>query len=71
MNVQAGKRYTLIKETKQTVTNFKVTVNWVEDRGDFFYIGYTPDDFRICRWGTCKIKKNGKYKAINYKFIEA
>ncbi|KAB0577212.1 hypothetical protein EI53_01234 [Fusobacterium naviforme] len=66
--LEAGKRYMVTRETSSTVKRFPATVNWIEDRGNFWYIGYEPDDFRICRWGTCKVKKQGQYKAINYTF---
>ena len=67
--VEAGKRYVITREASSgCVKRFPAVINWVEDRGDFWYIGYTPDDFRICRWGTLKVKKQGKYKAVNYSF---
>ncbi len=72
MKIEAGKHYTITRNGRGTdERSFTATVNWVEDRGDFWYIGYTPDDFRICRWGCCKVKKSGQYKAINYRFEEA
>ena len=72
IEVLPTKRYEITRETsKGDVRRFTATIDWVEDRGDFFYIGYTPDDFRICRFGALKVKKNGKYKAINYSFKRA
>ena len=68
--VKAGKKYRMIRETAKTVTRFIATVTSVEDKGDHWYIGYTPDDFRVCRWGFCKVKKEGQYKAINYRLEE-
>ena len=68
--IKAGKKYRMIRETAKTVTRFIATVTSVEDKGDHWYIGYTPDDFRVCRWGYCKVKKEGQYKAINYRFEE-
>lgn len=68
--VEAGKRYEITREDKVSARRFLGTVTSVEDRGEFWYIGYTPDDFRVCRWGYCKVKKNGLYKAINYSFKE-
>lgn len=66
--VEVGKKYVVTREDRNTTTNFVATIHSVEDRGDLWYIGYTPDDFRICRWGYCKVKKNGKYGAVNYSF---
>lgn len=66
--VEAGKRYIVIRETEKEVRRFTAMITWVEDRGDFWYIGYKPDDIRVCRFGTLKVKKVGKYKAVNYSF---
>ena len=66
--IKAGQRYMVTREDKSTVRKFAVVVNWIEDRGEYWYVGYTPDDFRICRWGCCKVKKQGKYERINYSF---
>lgn len=72
MNIEAGKRYTMTRNVRGAYDrSFKVTVDWVEDRGDYWYIGYTPDDFRICRWGCCKVKKHGQFKTVNYTFEAA
>lgn len=74
--LEVGKRYTFIKEKAMpelaeiTITRFVARVNWIEDRGDFWYIGYTPDDFRVCRFGALKVKKDGKFKSVNYRFEE-
>ena len=67
--LEAGKRY-IVTDTRngKVARQFTAIVNWVEDRGDFWYIGFTPDDFRICRFGLTKVKKQGRYKAINYTF---
>ena len=58
--------FTRIDEKEKTVKKFIATVTSVEDCGDFWYIGYEPEDIRVCRWGYKKIKKEGKYRAINY-----
>lgn len=72
MNIEAGKRYTMIRNVRGTDERaFEVTVNWVEDRGDFWYIGYEPVIHRICMWGCCKVKKHGQYKTVNYRFQAA
>ena len=70
--IEAGKRYIFRKlrygEVEQTFTG---TVTGVEDRGDYLYIGYKPDNFRICRFGYFRIKKEGQYKVINWELAEA
>ena len=68
--IEAGKRYEVTREDKVSARRFLAVVTTVEDRGEFWYVGYTPDDFRICRWGYCKVKKEGSFKAINYRFKE-
>lgn len=66
--IEAGKRYMVVRTKGRDISRFAARINWVEDRGDTYYIGYTPDDIRVCRWGCCSVKKNGKFKAINYSF---
>lgn len=70
--VEAGKKYKAVKQNFKTLeeTAFIVTVNWVEDRGDYWYIGYEPDEKRICQFGACKVRKEGRYKVINWRFEE-
>ncbi len=68
--IETGKRYEITKHSPGGTETFTATVNWIEDKGDSWYIGYTPDDFRICRWGCLHKKKEGRYKAINYDFRE-
>ena len=68
--IEAGKKYKVTREAVSTVTRFLATVTSIEDRGDFWYIGYKPDDFRVCRWGYCRVRKEGQYKALNYRFEE-
>lgn len=68
--VQAGKRYLVTREDLNTVRRFTARVNWVEDRGDFWYIGYEPDDKRVCQFGAVKVKKVGQFRRINYSFKE-
>ena len=64
---EVGKRYEFTKiRAGKAEQVFTAKVTNIEDRGDFWYIGYTPDDFRVCRWGYLKIKKEGQFKAINY-----
>ena len=32
----------------------------IEDRGDYLYIGFVPNDFRICRFGYFRLYKDGR-----------
>lgn len=70
--LEAGKRYT-VTETRcgQVERRFTARVDWIKDRGDHWHIGYTPDDYNVCRFGAVKVKKQGKYKVINYTFTTA
>ena len=80
IKIEAGKIYVLTKtNAKQgTVEEFKARVDCIEDRGDKWYIGYTPIYGRhIYRNGGCRnhgkfgslsVKKEGSFAAINYGF---
>ena len=70
--VQAGRRYEMTHTNNKqgTQKRFTATVTSVEDRGDFYYVGYKPDNIRVCRFGYCRVKKNGRYNAVNYDFKE-
>lgn len=39
----------------------------IEDRGDYLYIGYVPNDFRICRFGYFRLYKDGQNRAVDWK----
>lgn len=81
--VEAGKHYKVTvtaipgcayAKFHGTEKKFTAVVNWVEDRGDRWYIGFEPDTWQgrlhICQWGTCSVLKQGQHKAINYTFEE-
>ena len=72
--IEAGKRYLITRNAKAVVERFTALVTNVEDRGDFWYIGYTPErdknGHKRCEWGYCKVKKYGKYNSVNYEFEE-
>ena len=70
MRIEEGKRYLITRDEKGKITKFKATVTSVVERDDYFYVGYTPDNFRICRWGYTKVKKEGRYKYFNDTFEE-
>ena len=70
MKIEAGKRYMITRDAKGVITRFPVTVTSVTERSDYYYVGYTPDDFRICRWGYTRVKKEGRYQGINDTFEE-
>ncbi len=65
MKIEAGKRYMITRDEKGTIIRFTATVTSVDERDEYFYVGYTPDDFRMGRWGYAKIKKEGRYKYFN------
>ena len=70
--IRAGKIYQITKIVNNSMAaRFMAEVTSVEDCGDHWYIGYKPTDFaKACRWGFLKIKKEGRYKAINYSIVE-
>ena len=43
----------------------------IEDRGDYLYIGYTPNNIRVCRFGYFKLYKDGKDRAVSWKVTMA
>lgn len=59
------KRYMMTRESKGGIEKFPVTVTSVTERDDYFYVGYTPDDFRVCRWGYTRVYKDEKKRAVN------
>lgn len=73
MKIEAGTRYIITRTDSKTgiTEEFSATVEWVEDKGDHYYIGYKPDDIRIGRFGALKLKKHGQYRAVNHTFRTA
>lgn len=71
MKIEAGVRYIVTRTNSNTETTeeFVVTVTWIEDRGNYYYIGYKPDDIRFGMFGAIKLKKHGQYKVINHTFM--
>lgn len=64
--ILAGKRYMMTLESKsEGIRKFPVKITSVTERDDYFYVGYTPDDFRVCRWGYTRVYKDGKKRAVN------
>ena len=68
--IEVGRRYEITRKTATAVKRFTARVTSVEDRGDSWYIGYKPDDIRVCRWGYLKVRKTGQYRSINYSLAE-
>ena len=47
-------------------------VTSIEDRGDYLYIGFTPNDAsHNCRFGYFKLFKDGKDRAVNWRVTMA
>lgn len=44
---------------------FKATINWIDDRGDYWYVGYRPVEYGICEFGTFKVHKDRLCKFRN------
>lgn len=70
MKIEAGKRYMITRDQNGVIMKFSATVTSVEERDEYYYVGYTPDDFRICRWGYSKVKKEGSWQHFNDTFEE-
>lgn len=68
--IETGKKYEITRHSPWGTETFIATINWIEDKGDSWYIGYAPDDIRVCRWGCFHIKKEGIYEKINYTLRE-
>ena len=43
----------------------------IEDRGDYLYIGYTPNDIKVCRFGYFKLFKDDKDRAVSWRVTMA
>ena len=60
--VQMGKRYEFVERTRAGTTVFTARVTSVEDRVDFRYVGFVPDDTRVGRWGFTRVYRDGFQK---------
>lgn len=73
LNVETGHTYLMVTNRfGADVESRLVKVTSVEDRGDFYYIGYRPlNGFSNLSFGYAKVKKNGSYRAVNHRFQAA
>lgn len=55
--IKKDARLWLTETNKQETIRFIAKINWVEDRGDSLYFGYTPEDGH-CAWGNTGFYKN-------------
>lgn len=62
IQVQEGKRYEFLQRDKEGARSFTARVTSVEDRDYFQYVGFTPDDFRVGRWGFTRFYPDGIQK---------
>lgn len=84
-DVKVGNKYMLIRTYSEAckderlrgkIERFEVTINWIEDRGDEYYFGYTSTIQNpwtpgyVCAFGNAGIKKVGQYKCINIRIEE-
>ena len=46
-------------------------VTSIEDRGDHLYIGFTPNDIRVCRFGYFKLFKKANSNAVQWRVTMA
>lgn len=70
--LKIGKSYTMtqVHSTDGIQSQFVAIIDSVDDRGDYWYIGYRPNDFKYGRFGFAKVKKNGQFKTLNWRFEE-
>lgn len=68
--LKIGKHYimTQVHSKDGIQSQFKAKIDSVDDCGDYWYVGYQPEDIKYGRFGFCKVKKNGQYKALNWQF---
>ena len=59
IQVEEGKRYEFVQRQKTGVTVFTARVTSIEDRRNFKYVGFKPDDIRIGRWGFTRVYPDG------------
>ena len=57
--------------TTGETNHFFGIITSVEDRGDYLYIGYTPNDIRVCRFGYFKLFKKDNNNAVQWKVVMA
>lgn len=62
--IEAGKKYIITEKIKDKIRMFSARINYVEDRGEYFYIGYTPDDFIHGRFGAFRYYKDGQERPV-------
>ena len=51
--------------------HFYGIITSIEDRGDYLYIGFKPNDIRICRFGYFKLYKDCKDRAVSWRVTMA
>jgi hypothetical protein len=61
---------TLRSIMKAGTKDFKAQINWVEDRGEFWYYGYTPDDPMNGAWGCARQYKDETTRQWGTFFVE-
>lgn len=44
---------------------FKATINWIDDRGEYWYVGYRPLEQGICEFGCFRVYKDRLCKCRN------
>ena len=62
LRVREGKRYEFLQRSKVGIQRFTAMVTSVEDRISYQYVGFTPDDFRIGRWGFTRVYPDGPHR---------
>lgn len=46
-------------------------ITGIEDRGDYLYIGFIPNDFRVCRFGYFRLYKKANNNAVQWRVTMA
>lgn len=58
----------------KAITTMQVKVDWVEDRGEYLYVGYTPagKDRRICTFGAARLYLDGprEFGVVGFEALE-
>ena len=69
----AYQRNTYVMNGK-AVTKMLVNVEWVEDRGEYLYVGYTPagKDSRLCKFGAARLYLDGprEFGVVGFEAVE-